>query len=253
MAAQIIATPSASRFTAFETIKEIDDLMINITFQTNAVDPSNSATYTFSSQAIGTAAADRYVVVAVHGSDGSTTAISGVTIDFGSGDTAMNVVSDGTNTADQQNGVVNGGLFILNVTSGTTATIKVTFAASKNRCGIGIWTITGLSAETANHVQTSTANPLTATLNTTASGVAIAFGATKANATFTPTNYTEDFDAKIESTAAAYTGGSTTTSAGTLALTAAQSSSTTPVGVFASWGSSIAPVVPRRTLMGVGV
>lgn len=111
-----------------------------LAYQTSAVDPSDLTTYTFSAQAIGTAAADRRVHVGVGATQNSPT-ISSVVI---GGVTATQNIATTLGTASTV------GIFTANVPTGTTADVVVTFTGSTNRCGIAVWTSTGLTSDAAN-------------------------------------------------------------------------------------------------------
>lgn len=100
-----------------------------------ATDGSNVATY--STVSIGSASADRIVVVGVVCEDNAT--INSVTIDSGGGATAMNAGSAGSF------GTAKARLFWLPVASGTTATIAVTYSEGvlDTLNGIAVYSVTG--------------------------------------------------------------------------------------------------------------
>ena len=63
------------------TAAHVPDPAATVSFQTSAVDPVDATVFTFSSQAIGAAAADRKVVVCVTGIQGNSTGeVSSMTI-----------------------------------------------------------------------------------------------------------------------------------------------------------------------------
>jgi hypothetical protein len=118
-----------------------------LTFQTHAEDTSNATTYTFAGKAIGTAAADRRVHVAVAGTQGTRT-VSSVKVHV------PDVATDPTGTTltqnvSRQDGVTTVALYVGVIASGTTADIVVTWSAGQDRCGIGIWSSTGLTSNSA--------------------------------------------------------------------------------------------------------
>lgn len=95
------------------------------------------ATHTFTTTAIGTATATRTVLVLAAGW-GAASAVTGITIDG----VAANLVT-GTDVTSFSFGQ---GAFALNVTSGTTATIAVTFAGSMALCGIRVYCLDGVNS-----------------------------------------------------------------------------------------------------------
>lgn len=153
---------------------------------------SNIATY--SSVSIGTASADRVVVVLV-GSEVTGATISSCTIDFGSGDTTMVAGQSATQ------GVVNARSFRLSVPTGTTATIKVTFGANPTNTQnhIAVYSVTGancISVGGHNSTDMDVTVPLTTGSTTIPTGggmLAVAIGATDTVAK-TWANLTEDLD-----------------------------------------------------------
>jgi hypothetical protein len=122
-------------------VGEVAGASASVTYITHLEDTSNATTYTFSGADIGAEAADRIVVVGV-GTEttGGTATVSSVTI---GGDAASVAV---------ENGGFNrtfAGLYYLEVPTGTTADIVVSFStASEQRCVIGIWNINGASSAT---------------------------------------------------------------------------------------------------------
>ena len=185
-----------------------------ITYQTNAVLNSPATTFTFSSQAIGTAQANRYVIVGVGGSN-STRTVSTVTI---GGISATQLVQ-------QQSGIITSALFIANVPTGTTASIVVTWSGSQDRAGIGVWSATGLSSTSANSTGSTTTNNGTITLTTLSGGFAVGF-TTQDNfgSTFTWTNLTSSFSS---ASAPAIGGAIATTVGGSLGVSNSVSAGST--------------------------
>jgi len=96
-------------------------------------------THTFTGASIGTAAADRLVVVCVSSQTSSNRTISSATI---GGNAATIVVSSA-------NGINPGGIICLPVAAGTTADIVIKFSAGVSNCRIQVFTITGLNSTTA--------------------------------------------------------------------------------------------------------
>ncbi len=125
---------------------------------------------TYSSVSIGTASSDRVIAVACTSSSGTTTPAS-ATIDYGSGDVAMNA------TTLIQLSTLSNRIFYLAVATGTTATIKVTFSTStinSDRNHIVVYAVTG-SSDTLNSSGSNTnssydTDPLTSGAITVPSG-----------------------------------------------------------------------------------
>lgn len=200
-----------------------------LAFQANTVDGSNLTTYTFASAALGTAAANRKIVV-------------GITATGGTGNTTVSscTVNGVSGTLVKASAIAAGGeeceLWQAEVPSGTTGNIVVVHSGSKGSCAIGVYALYG-AALAATDTGISTANPLTDVLDIPAGGVAIGVARCGSSATFTWTNLTETYDAAMEGTddqtgaAATFPGAQTN-----LSITCTQSASTTPQMVIASWG-----------------
>lgn len=143
---------------------------------------SSASSFTFSID-IGTASSDRYVIVGVGGCQATQT-ISSLTIN---GVTATAIVT--------VNGAETSAIYIANVTSGSGAqNVVVNWSGSQPVCGVGVWTLTGISSTSAYNTQSSTANPFTATLSTLSGGVSVAYVMVTNATTYTWTNLTEQFD-----------------------------------------------------------
>lgn len=138
-----------------------------LTWQQAAASTSNLASYTFSSQNIGPARADRLVVVAVATRKAPPSPTS-VTLTIG----GVAATIDATETANN-----NGNFFAIGhaaVPTGTTADIVATFSAQGLRCGIGVWTITGSSDITASGASSNGVNSASAAITVPPGGAAVA-------------------------------------------------------------------------------
>lgn len=158
------------------------------TYQTNNSDSTNATSWTYTAQAIGSAASDRYVIVGV-GTSNNANEPSSVTI---GGISATKVVgtAGGNHSA---------GLWVANVTTGTTADIVVSITGTTDRCAIGVWTATGLASGTPGNTATSNASPGSCTVTTTNGGFAIAYSHLGyGTVTWSGTGVTQDFNATIE-------------------------------------------------------
>lgn len=188
----------------------------------------NAATYTFAAHAIGTAAADRLVIVCPAANGGSGT-ISSVTC----GGVAMNAV---VTPIEQVNTVA--GIYSLLVTTGTTADIVVTYASSRNRSAISVYTLNNLESTTAYHTATGSAadTDTAVSINYQDGGAVIGVAHVNGNRTATWTNLTENYDSVVESTSA-HTSASkaTTTGATGETITVTFSGANDHVLAVASW------------------
>ena len=161
-------------------------------------DGSDLTTYTFAATAIGTAAANRTILVGI-----ASNAVDVSTVTVG-GSSASAVVSLGG--ANRRVAI-----WQVDFTTGTTADIVVTFAAAAQDCGVDVWAAYGILG-TANDTQTSVANPPSAVLSIPAGGVAVGIATNFiGSATWTWTNMTEDSDQVIPASGnISYSAGSTT-------------------------------------------
>jgi hypothetical protein len=171
-------------------------------FTANAGNSTTSLGYSFSSLNLGTASADRHIVVGIAGQAGSAGAVSAVTI---AGITAAQVFSVSSST-------VTVAFWIAAVPTGTSGTVAVTWAAQRARCAVVVWAITGLLSTTA--VDTgSEVNSGTAALNDNvdidAGGVclAMAYDAGTGSRTWTWSGISEVLDTTFAS-GRSYTGAS---------------------------------------------
>jgi hypothetical protein len=165
---------------------------VAVTSQASTSQNSGATTYTFTSMAIGTAAANRYVVAAITG-----TGISGAetvsTVTIG-GISAVQLVSDSLNGGS--NNVI--ALFIALVPTGTTANVVATFSVAQVRAGAATWSVTNLLSTTptgTNSAQSTISAAVTASANVTGQGAIIgACMEQPLGATFTWTNLSSDFN-----------------------------------------------------------
>ena len=197
-----------------------------LTFQASASDIANLTTYTFSAQAIGAAAADRRVIVAVHAHGNTGITISSATI----GGVAADISIQNRDASSVS------GILIALVPTGTTADVVVTFNAGKARAAIGVWSCTGLTSNTANSTATSLADPTTATLTTTNGGFCIAAVTNNDQfSTLTWTNVTERYDAAVEAAMTASGADADTIGANISPSGAFAGAPGEIAGVFATW------------------
>jgi hypothetical protein len=117
--------------------------MATVTYLQSTNSTSDLTTYTFSTQNLGTAASDRYIIVnAATSVSSGAGSISSVTVQ---GISATSVVSktQAANTANVNT------LWIVAVPTGTTGNVVVTAGSAAVRCGIALWSATGLGSATA--------------------------------------------------------------------------------------------------------
>ena len=127
---------------------------------------SAQTTYTFTAQAVGTAASDRIVVVGFGGEEQTTRTLTSVTI--------------GGNTATVHQYEHAGGTFSFagiasyNLTTGTTANIVLTFSGACDRCYIQVWSLYGCDSTVATSDKDSDSaggNDISISLGANAGGV----------------------------------------------------------------------------------
>jgi hypothetical protein len=174
-----------------------------ITYVSSNSNESNLTTYTFSAQSIGTAAADRFVIVGCYAPrNTSTCTITDVTI---GGITATQLVQSKDASAFSDFAI-----YGASVPTGTTADVVVTLSAAPDRFGIDVFAATALSSTTPTATQTdNTASVnLSKSITVQANGFILGCsGNENTAATHTWTNLTERLDQ------ATGTGGSSQTSA----------------------------------------
>jgi len=194
----------------------ITDAAPTVTFiGTNTDNTNNNSVYTFSSESIGTAHANRQVILAINGkrSAGAGLAVSSCTI----GGVAARVLVEEDSIDAQLSAFV-----IANVPSGTTGDIVITFNSNSETCAIGVYTTVIENPVIWATAQDSGSTTLvSATLNTpTSNGFALACvtqtdGGNDAAVTFS--GVTEDADLSYD-TSQGFAVGSATVSSGSLAI-----------------------------------
>jgi hypothetical protein len=158
-----------------------------ITFVDEEIDTVDRTVYTFADFAIGTAVANRKVVVGIMNGDADTgRTISSVTV---AGNAASAVIDQ---AAGNNDGRV--ALYQIAVPTGTTADIVVTFSGGCTRCAIATWAMYGAKSAAHDTAGEATADPLTFTLDVPAGGAAIAVMKSQVATTITWTGLTEKFD-----------------------------------------------------------
>lgn len=205
-----------------------------LTFRQSANDTADAASYSFSSQAIGTAASDRLVIVAVHWDASSSRTISSATI----GGVAATVAVQKINSGATPTGV---GLIYAAVPTGTTATVAVTMSGGVVRMGIGLWTLTGHLSNTPTTTNSSenasSGTSLSASVTPSAGGVVVAaFSANNGGINVAWTNVTECYDDNLEAGGTEASGADVSAAAGTaVSCAAAYSAGGGEVIAVAAW------------------
>jgi hypothetical protein len=186
-------------------------------FTANAVNATDLTTYTFSTQAIGTAAVGRYIVVAVFLSSVASRVVSTLTVGGNSATLIGSQVSGAFSVVS---------LWGVRVDTGTTADVVVTGTGALLHCGIGVWALYDLLSTTPTDTGSSTADPSTDTLTVLDGGIAIAVaGSGSTVATYTWTGLTERYDESPEvANGVAHSGASLNPATGSaLSITATRS------------------------------
>jgi hypothetical protein len=209
----------------------------------SGADASNQTTYTFASKSLGTAAADRYIIVGVQHRGAVNRTVSSLTVD-GISATQVHTIDRSASRVD---------IWIAAVPTGTTGDVVVTFNSSNSRCVIQVWRAVGIDGSAPHDIADSNAaaNDPTATIDVPAGGVAVGCGMCNgATASATWSGLAEDYDANTELTMTAGSGNFASTQTGLAVTIDFTSTGGDNIGVFASWGpsgggggSSIVPIV----------
>jgi hypothetical protein len=157
----------------------------SVTFTDSSVNGSALTTYTFATQALGTAAAGRVIVVGV-GGGGQTRTVSSMTI--GGTSATFIIRAAGTNETAE--------LWYAVVAAGTTGDVVVTWSGAQDGCGIGVWAVYDATSAPHDSSSDNNSDPATATtFDVPASGVAVGYVFQRTgSSTYTWTNLTERFD-----------------------------------------------------------
>jgi hypothetical protein len=158
------------------------------TYVSGTTSGSDATAYTFTTHAIGTAAFDRNVVIAVSGGEATATGftIASVTLDG----VTMREIEQAAATGATTNDIA-AGLYSLRVTEGTTATIVVTFSEAISWCRIDVFNVYGNEpiSYADSEDNTITTDAVSTTVNVPVGGTIIAV-AVGADATVAPTGTT---------------------------------------------------------------
>jgi hypothetical protein len=210
----------------------------SLTFIAATVSTTNTTSYNFASQSLGTADCSRYIIVSI-GTKGTTTpTVSAVTVD---GMAASQVVTV-TNTLNTD---TSASIWIAPAPgTATTGTIAVTTTNTATGMGIATWRMVGgnpTATSTGTDI-TESSNNYSATLVIPTGGAGIGYfthGNTNTARTTAWTNLTEAFDGVVDGTDIQDHSGARSTTAGSATRTAQISSSNgSGAGslVLAAWG-----------------
>ena len=193
-----------------------------ITYINHYTDAASSP-YTFTDKPIGTAAANRTVVVGVVAYIDGGGVVSGVTI---GGITA-------TEKAVAHGGGADASIWEADVPAGTTATIVVTMTGTPHRCDIGLWVLRGVGA--ADDTATDLTNPLSQSLTVSDGGVALAVSTDNAGSISCSWggDFTERYDVLVEPNT--YASGADASGGGTKTVSATWTGSGDPALVAVAW------------------
>lgn len=210
---------------------EVDPLY---TYIGNSEDATDTSTYTFSSESLGAADDNRYIIVAINSRKaGGYTSISSVSIGGVSATEVMQDTNANTNTDVS-------GIFIAKVPTGTTGDIVVTFGATMARCSLDVYRSTHLIDEYAHDYNSAQQDDPSDGIEVMARGFVICTANTNGSTSVTWTGADEDSDSDIE-TYMTYSSASKSylTYQSDLTITADfASSGTETLGIFSSWATT---------------
>lgn len=196
------------------------------TYHTTDFDGVNRTVYTFSSMAIGSAAADRGVIVGVVADEVNSTTVS-------STDTEIGGVAPVITQASSSNLTVC--LLSAIVPTGTTADVVIRFSAGKGVCHIGVWSCTGMTTATPLDYGSSTSDPGSDTLTAIAGGVCFAVAGSRINTSLSWSNITEQYDTQSVGVNTTVSGASITTDGSSINPSGNFATADTQVTVFATF------------------
>lgn len=190
----LVWAQSSIMFPGPSSVARVDATVV---YQTSTGTDSAATTFTYNTQAVGTADGTRIVIVGVTGSGANSRTISSVTL-TGNAMTQVVFRESGGGGA-----FVQSALYALAFPTGTTADVVVTFSGSSGRAVIGVWATYNLLSATATNTYSSVASPMTASMNITAGGIAVGMANGYDNGGFTSitwSNLTSRFNISQAST-----------------------------------------------------
>jgi hypothetical protein len=168
---------------------DADGTAITAGFTDSSIDATNLTTYTFSSQALGTASADRKIIVGVSTNSTPGRTVSTLTV----GGVSATLVARQTSS----NGEEMLEMWEAEVPTGTTGDVVVTWSTACDRCGIGLHSVYGAATLYAD-VYSDNADPMNASINVPAGGIVVGCAGWSAVGSATWTGVTETYDENLE-------------------------------------------------------
>jgi len=173
------------------TVSETAEAIVNTT---SAVSGSDTAAYTFSSVALGTASTTRAVYVWTSGQGPSVSAFNVNTMTVGGVSASLVQVADSSVEPQYM-----GELWRADVPSGTTGDIVVTWNSALSQCGISVWSVTGDHEEFAIATDLSNSTSSVSFTNVPDNSVILAGRGSTSSVTHTwSADVTENVDQTIE-------------------------------------------------------
>jgi len=160
-------------------------MAVTRTYLQGVGDSTNATSYTFSSQNLGAADADRQIVVAIAGRALGTPTLSSVTVG------GVSATINKTQYTDSGGARSTAAIAIADVPTGTTGDVVLTYSAEMLRVGQALYSVTGAN-HTAYDTGGSSADNPSASLDIPADGYG--FGTAFILGSATWTNLTEDYD-----------------------------------------------------------
>lgn len=206
--------------------KLMDGLIATYAYCSSTSTNSAATTYTFSSLSLGTAATSRKIMVFAAGANNASLSISSVTV---AGVSASELLSGSFGASP-----ITGGVWIADVPTGTTGDVVVTWSASQDQCGVGVYALYNVSSSTPYDTDSfsggATSGATSVTVNYSG-GFFLGFVANQNNSVtgYSWTNVTEDFDISIAGGAGRYMSGasSVASGSGSVTMTATAAGATT--------------------------
>lgn len=161
-------------------------------FLSNGQITGNNTTYTFTSVDFGAASAKRYLIVAIVGRAGSTSAtLSSVTI----GGVTASVIGTALGNGTTNQLALYGAL----VPSGTSGDIVAVFSAARNFAAYGLWALTQYESTAPVATYADTDSTMSGAISIKGGGFAVGAACTDDETSYTWTGLSENFDTTIQS------------------------------------------------------
>ena len=161
---------------------------VEVSLTANTTSTANLTTYTFSSQAFGTAASNRKIVVCTCHDNNDT--VSSVTMGGVSGTKATGQIAGSELQTE---------IWYAAVTTGTSGDVVVTLTGGAGQMGIGVYRVIGAATSpSATGGSTGEGTTQNDDINVLAGGILIGVSGNRSAATCTWTNLTETYDEAIE-------------------------------------------------------